>query len=211
MLKGEEKMHLLDQRTLGIVILALLAALVIVKRMATGSVLDSPRGSLLAWLTNAFNLFFLLVANPAAALLLITRHLEAVDTTRLAIGMPWLLIGLEIGGMVLYGMGYLLMAWALVRLAANYQVGGSSPRKTDEMIVAGPYRLVRHPMYAAALSISLGLACLLQSLAFFSVFCIYLVLIVLLIPAEEESLQRVYGERYLAYRQKVRKLVPFLY
>ena len=204
-------MHLLDQRTLGIIILALLATLVIVKRMATGSVLDSPKGNLLAWLTNAFNLFFLLVANPAAALLLITRHLEAADPTRLTIGVPWLLMGLEIGGMVLYVMGYLLMAWALVRLAGNYQVGGSSPRGADEMVVAGPYRVVRHPMYAAALSISLGLACLVQSMAFFAVFCIYLVLIILLIPAEEDALRRAYGERYLAYRQTVRKLVPFLY
>jgi protein-S-isoprenylcysteine O-methyltransferase Ste14 len=43
------------------------------------------------------------------------------------------------------------------------------------------------------------------------VFCIYLVLIARLIPAEEEKLQRAYGERYLAYRQKVRSLVPCLY
>ncbi len=204
-------MHLLDQRTLGIVILVLLGMLVLVKRMATGSVFDSPKGNRLTWLTNAFNLFFLLVANPAAALLLITRHLEAVDPTHLAVGVPWLLMGLEIVGMGLSAMGYLLMVWALVRLGGNYQVGGSSPRDADEMVMAGPYRLVRHPMYAAVLGISLGLACLVQSLAFFGVFCIYLVLITRLIPAEEESLRRAYGERYLAYRQKVRKLVPLLY
>ena len=204
-------MHLLDQRTLGIAILVLLGALVIAKQMATGSVLERPKGDLLAWLTNAFNLFFLLVANPAAALLLITRQWEAADPTRLAIGAPWLLMGLEIGGMALYVAGFLLMAWALVRLGGNYQLGGSSPRDADEMVVAGPYRVVRHPMYAAALSIALGLACLVQSLAFFSVFCIYLVLITWLIPSEEEQLQRAYGEEYRAYRQKVRKLVPYLY
>jgi len=56
-------MHLLDQRTLGIAILVLLGALVIVKKMATGSILEKPKGDLLAWLTNAFNLFFLLVVN----------------------------------------------------------------------------------------------------------------------------------------------------
>ena len=204
-------MHLLDQRTLGIALLVLLGTLVIVKRMATGSVLERPQGDLLAWLTNAFNLFFLLVVNPAAALLLITRQWEAADPTHLSIGAPWLLIGLEIGGMALYVMGFLLMAWALVRLGGKYQLGGSSPRDADEMVMAGPYRVVRHPMYAAALSIALGLACLVQSLAFFSVFCIYLVLITWLIPAEEEKLQRAYGEEYRAYRQKLRKLVPYLY
>ena len=204
-------MHLLDQRTLGIAILVLLGALVIVKRMATGSILERPQGDLLAWLTNAFNLFFLLVVNPAAAVLLITRQWEAADPTHLTIGAPWLLLGLELGGMALYVAGFLLMAWALVRLGGNYQLGGSSPRDADEMVMAGPYRVVRHPMYAAALSIALGLACLVQSLAFFSVFCIYLVLITWLIPSEEEQLQRAYGEEYRAYRQKVRKLVPYLY
>ena len=52
-------MHLLDQRILGIAILFLLGMLVIVKRVATGSVLDKPKGNLLVQLVNIFNLFFL--------------------------------------------------------------------------------------------------------------------------------------------------------
>jgi protein-S-isoprenylcysteine O-methyltransferase Ste14 len=204
-------MHMLDQRTLGIAILVLLGALVIVKRMATGSILEKPQGDRLAWLTNAFNLFFLLVVNPVAAIVLLTRQWEAADPTHLGMGAPWPVAGLEIGGIVLYVAGFLLMAWALVRLGGNYQLGGSSPRDADEMIMGGPYSVVRHPMYAAALSIALGLACLVQSLAFLAVFCIYLALIARLIPAEEEKLQRAYGERYRAYRRKVRALVPYLY
>jgi protein-S-isoprenylcysteine O-methyltransferase Ste14 len=66
-------------------------------------------------------------------------------------------------------------------------------------------------MYAAALGISLGLACLTQSLAFFCVFCIYLVLILLLIPMEEEKLRKAYGERYTVYQHKAGKIIPFLH
>jgi protein-S-isoprenylcysteine O-methyltransferase Ste14 len=66
-------------------------------------------------------------------------------------------------------------------------------------------------MYAAALFISLGLACVVQSLAFFSVFCIYLVLIALLILAEEEGLRRAYGEQYIVYQRRVKSLVPLFY
>jgi protein-S-isoprenylcysteine O-methyltransferase Ste14 len=204
--------HLLDQRTLGIVILLLLAALVIIKRAFTGSILkDRPKSNLRTWLTHLFNLFFLLIVNPLAAILLITGHLETVDPTRLAINRPWLLMGVEIGGMGLYVMGFLLMAWALISLGRNYQAGGSDPRAADGMVMDGPYRLVRHPMYAAALFISLGLACVVQSLAFFSVFCIYLVLIALLIPAEEEGLRRAYGEQYIVYQRRVKSLVPLFY
>ena len=161
-------MHLLDQWTLGVVILLLLAGLVIIKQLATGSILkDRPKNSPRTWLTHLFNLFFLLVVNPLAAILLIIGHLEAVDPTRLAMDMSSLLMTVEIAGMVLYVMGFLLMAWALIRLGRNYQAGGSDPRVSDGMVMEGPYRLVRHPMYSAALAISLGLACLIQSLALF--------------------------------------------
>ena len=205
-------MHLLDQRTLGIVILLLLTGLVIIKRRFTGSILkDGSKSNPRIWLTHIFNLFFLLIVNPLAAILLITGHLEAVDPTRLAINRSWLLTGVEIGGMGLYVLGFVLMAWALVSLGGNYQAGGSHPRAADGMVMEGPYSLVRHPMYTAALVISLGLACVVQSLAFFLVFCIYLVLILLLIPAEEEGLQRAYGEQYIAYQQRVKRLVPLFF
>ena len=204
-------MHLLDQQIVGIVVLLLLGMLVIIKQIATGSILEKPTGSLRVWAVNAFNLFFLLIANPLVAILLITQQLEAVDPTHLAIDTPWLLIGLELVGIVLSVTGYLLMAWALIRLGHIYQLGGSTPRAVDRMIVVGPYRFVRHPMYTAALCISLGLACLVQSLAYFVVFCIYLMLISSLIPVEEEGLRQAYGEPYITYRHKVKKLVPFVY
>ena len=205
-------MHLLDQRTLGIVMLLLLGTLVILKQKATGSILrDKPKGNLWVWITHVFNLFFLLIANPLAGILLITRRLEGNDPTHLAVDLPWLLMGLEVGGMVLYVMGYFLMAWALVRLGSNYQVGGSAPRAADEMVMDGPYGVFRHPMYTAALCLSLGLACLIQSLACFSVFCVYIVLIILLIPVEEEGLRRAYGEQYIAYQQRVKRLVAIFF
>ena len=204
-------MHLLGQKTLGVLILFLLGMLVIVKQIATGSVLDKPKGNLMVQLVNIFNLFFLLVVNPAAAILLITRHLTTIDPTHMVIDELWTLMTLEIAGLILYVIGFLLMAGALITLRRSYQLGGSAPRSEDKMIMDGPYRLVRHPMYTAALSISLGLACLIQSGAFFCVFGIYLVLMVPLIPMEEDGLQKAYGEQYATYRQKVRKLIPFVY
>jgi protein-S-isoprenylcysteine O-methyltransferase Ste14 len=207
----EEAMHLIDQRILGIVILFLLGVLVIVKQAATGSILEKPKGSLLLQLVNIFNLFFLLIVNPAAAILLIIRLLVSIDATRLIIETRWILIGIEIVGLILYVIGYLLMALALIRLGHNYQLGGSAPRSEDRFIADGPYRLVRHPMYTAALSISLGLAFLIQSWAFFSVFCIYVVLILLLIPVEEQELRKAYGTQYDDYQHKTGKLIPFVY
>lgn len=204
-------MYLLDQRILGITILILLGMLVMVKRVATGSVLDKPEGSFLVQLVNIYNLFFLLVVNPLAAILLIAHRLVAIDPTRINVPGVWLLVVLEIIGLGAYITGYLIMAWALITLGHYYQIGGSTPRDTDEIVMAGPYRFIRHPMYLAALCISLGLALLTQSLGFFVVFCAYFVLILFLIPVEEEGMLHTYSDRFVAYRLKVKKLIPFIY
>jgi protein-S-isoprenylcysteine O-methyltransferase Ste14 len=204
-------MHLLDQRVLGIAILFLLGMLVIVKRVATGSILDKPKGNLMVQLVNIFNLFFLLAVNPVVAILLITRRLATIDPTHVTIDERWILMVLEIVGLLKFAIGYFLMAGALVTLGRNYQLGGSAPRSEDKMVVDGPYRLVRHPMYTAALGISFGLVCLIQSWALFCVFCVYLVLIFLLIPLEEDELRKAYGEQYVSYQRKTRKLIPLVY
>jgi protein-S-isoprenylcysteine O-methyltransferase Ste14 len=204
-------MYLLDQRIFGFTILFLLGILVIVKQAATGSVLDKPKGSFLVQLVNIYNLFFLLVVNPLAAILLITRRLVTIDPTRIIVHGLWLSVVIEIIGMATYITGYFIMAWALVTLGRNYQLGGSTPRDTDEIVMAGPYRFLRHPMYLAALCISLGLALLTKSLGFFAVFCVYLVFILFLIPIEEEEMLRTYNERFIAYSMKAKKIIPFLY
>jgi protein-S-isoprenylcysteine O-methyltransferase Ste14 len=204
-------MYMIDQRILGIVIVVLLGMLVVTKQVTTGSILDKPKGRFLVQLVNVFNLFFLLVVNPLVAILLITRQYATADPTRVEIANLGLLTALALLGLILYVAGFLLMAWALIRLRNNYQLGGSLPRDTDRMVIVGPYRFLRHPMYAAALYISLGLTLLTQSLACLAVFVIYLVLILLLIPEEEQGLQQAYGTQYIAYRQKVRKLVPFVF
>jgi protein-S-isoprenylcysteine O-methyltransferase Ste14 len=204
-------MTLFDPRVLGIVILFLLSMLVTIKQVATGFILDRPKGNFLVLLVNSFNLFFLLVLNPLAAILLIARRLEIIAPAPWATDRLWILIVLEVAGLVIYVLGFLLMDWALILLGCNYQLGGSAPRSEDQMVVGGPYRVIRHPMYSAALSICLGLACLTRSWVVFGLFCIYLVLILRLIPLEEAGLQKAFGAQYGVYRQKTRGLVPFVF
>lgn len=202
-------MHLFDQRSGGIIILLLWAMLLAAKGMATGSLLkDRPQGGVQMWLTHVFNFLFLLVATPLAAVLLIIRRPQALHPTPLALGASGLRAGIWAGGMLLYGAGCILLAWALFTLRGNYQVGGNAPRASDELVTRGPYRFVRHPMYLAALCVSLGLACVTYSLAYFCMFGIYVLLIFLLIPLEEDVLCRAYGERYTVYRDTVKRLVP---
>lgn len=203
-------MHLLGERSLGVLILVLLALLVAVKRVATGSVMDRPRGGPLVQAVNIFNLLFLLVVNPLAGALLVARRLAVSDPTH-ASATPQLVAVLEIGGLALYLAGVLLMASALLALGRNYQLGGCAPRPGDRLTREGPYRLVRHPMYLAAWCIALGLACLVQSWAVFGVFCIYVALVLALVPVEEKGLRAAYGERYAGFQQSTARLLPLIY
>jgi protein-S-isoprenylcysteine O-methyltransferase Ste14 len=196
---------------LAITVFVLLAVLVTVKRVATGSVLDRPVGGPTVRLVNVFNLLFLLVVSPLAGVLLAAGRLAAIDPGYVALRDPRLLAGVRIVGLVTYVMGFAVMAWALLALRHSYRLGGLAPRLEDELVERGPYRLVRHPMYAAVLSISLGLACLTRSLTVFAVFAVYLVLIHLLIPIEEAGLRSAYGDRYEVYTRRTRRLVPFVY
>ena len=193
---------------LGGLIALLLVMLVVVKRVATGSVLDKPTGGPLVQLVNAFNLFCLLVVNPLVAVLLITGHMPSADPSQAAVEPSW---PLEVLGLVVYLAGFLLMMWALITLGRNYQLGGSPPRAEDRLIATGPYRLIRHPMYTAALGISLGLASLTLSWVLALVFVIYLVLILLLIPREEDGLRQAFGDQYDTYRGSTNRLIPFAY
>jgi hypothetical protein len=120
-------MHLLDQRILGGAMLLLLGLLVGAKRAATGSIFDRPKGNFLVQLVNTFNLFFLLVVNPLAAILLITRKIAAVDFTHVNLNDQPILMGFDLAGLVLYPLGFFLMGWALITLDRIHQLGGSAP------------------------------------------------------------------------------------
>jgi protein-S-isoprenylcysteine O-methyltransferase Ste14 len=204
-------MGLLDQRLVGVVILLVLALLVIVKKRATGSTVELPAGDHLLKTVNTFNLLFLLVISPLAAILLITGMAASVDPTHIAVPGPFPANAVQAAGLLMYVGGYGLMAWALVVLGRQYQPGGAVPHPGDRIVVGGPYRFVRHPMYAAALVGSLGLSFLMESFAFVCAFLLYLALIVGLVRREEDGLRRAFGREYTDYQTRVRRLLPYVY
>jgi hypothetical protein len=109
--------------------------LVAVKQKATGSILDKPKGNLLVQLVNSLNLFFLLVVNPVAAILLITQLLARLDPTRITIHVPWILTVVEVAGLVMYLTGFLLMTWVGIDLAGTKLPTGrqyASARRSDD-------------------------------------------------------------------------------
>jgi protein-S-isoprenylcysteine O-methyltransferase Ste14 len=85
------------------------------------------------------------------------------------------------------------------------------PAPTAHLVVVGPYRFVRNPMYLAVLTIILG-----QALAFRSVGALIyagmvLLAVVLFVKGyEEPTLEQEYGDEYREFRRNVRGWIPQL-
>jgi len=75
-------------------------------------------------------------------------------------------------------------------------------------ISSGPFRISRHPMYLGMTLILLGVAVFFGSLISF-VFPIIFVMIMekLFIPMEEKNLEKEFGDKYIAYKKRVRKWI----
>ena len=106
----------------------------------------------------------------------------------------------QLTGVGLAALGGILVVWCIVSLA----VAGKG-----RLVVTGPYRYMRHPMYfGAALAIA-GAALFYQSpllLAYASVFLLFSVFFVVFY--EEPALERLFGEEYEAYRRQVGRWGP---
>ena len=98
-----------------------------------------------------------------------------------------------------------------VRAIDALELAGIRKSRTDAGVqFAGPYGLVRHPLYLGWILIVFAPAHLTgDRLAFAAISLFYLVIA---IPWEERSLEQAFGDAYRRYKQDVRwRIVPYLY
>ena len=80
------------------------------------------------------------------------------------------------------------------------------PRK---LVVRGPYRFVRNPMYLGAGMTLTGAAVFYRSLSIFIYTCsFFLATHVFVVLYEEPTLRRTFGDEYEAYLRCVRRWIP---
>ena len=111
-------------------------------------------------------------------------------------------------GVQLYGVW--LIAQAVRGIDPLELAGIRRERERGPLQIAGPYALVRHPLYFGWLLAVLGSAHMTgDRFAFGVITTMYLVVA---IPWEERSLVRSFGDEYARYQRAVRwRMVPFIY
>jgi len=82
--------------------------------------------------------------------------------------------------------------------------------RTESLVVTGPYRYVRHPLYFGVVVLVLGWGLLLD----FSFLLLSAVFLLLwfnfaVAPFEEKELTAIFGEQYKRYAEEVPRMVPF--
>src|SRR5690349_5046445 len=104
--------------------------------------------------------------------------------------------------------GVLVLLDAFVRFA-RADGTPAPPMPTAHLVVVGPYRYVRNPMYLAVLAIILGQALLSRSGgALLYAGAVLLAVTLFVLGYEQPTLEQEYGEKYREYRRNVRGWIP---
>jgi protein-S-isoprenylcysteine O-methyltransferase Ste14 len=104
--------------------------------------------------------------------------------------------------------GVLVLLDAFIRFA-RADGTPAPPMPTAHLVVVGPYRYVRNPMYLAVLAIILGQALLFGSVGDLLYAGIVLVAVASFVRGyEEPTLELAYGDEYREFRRNVRGWIP---
>lgn len=117
---------------------------------------------------------------------------------------------MAIFGLCLTLASMLLCVWARILLGRN-RSGVDRLNQNRELLRKGPYRVVRHPVYAGVILAMLGTA-----IVFSRAECFVGVLLVafgflLRVRLEDRFMRKKFGEEYARYRKQVRALIPFIF
>jgi protein-S-isoprenylcysteine O-methyltransferase Ste14 len=138
-------------------------------------------------------------AAPTLALLGVLEPIPALDGV----------IGNAIG-IVLAVVGIGLTFGAQLAMGDSWRVG-VDPEERTELVIGGPFELVRNPIYSAMLPTVLGLVLMVPSIVAIAAFITLLVALELQVRlVEEPYLLQVHGDAYADYAAQVGRFVPGL-
>jgi protein-S-isoprenylcysteine O-methyltransferase Ste14 len=110
-------------------------------------------------------------------------------------------------GTVLVAGGYAGTLWCYAAMGNTWRIGINRKEKTT-LIERGPYRAIRHPIYAFQLVMLAGAALLLPTLLSFTILVLHFICALLKAADEENYLKTVHGQAYADYLARTGRLMP---
>ena len=100
---------------------------------------------------------------------------------------------------------YMTLAKAIRRVPL-----GDSEGRTESLVIQGPYRHVRHPLYLGVVSLIVGWSLLLDyTFLLLSAIFMFLWFSFVVAPFEERELRAMFGGQYEQYSNEVPRMIPF--
>jgi protein-S-isoprenylcysteine O-methyltransferase Ste14 len=118
--------------------------------------------------------------------------------------------GWRLGLAVLFLAAASLLSWTAVR-ALGRQWRIDAGLSTDhELVMAGPYRLVRHPIYTSMLCLALGMGFILTRLPILALaILVFMIGTEIRVRIEDGLLGERFGDRFRDYQRAVPAYIPF--
>lgn len=112
-------------------------------------------------------------------------------------------------GLIVQVFGILVGIWAILAVKiGNFNI--QPEVKSDLLIVKGPYKWIRNPMYLALILFYSPIVLINNSLINIILFIILIMVLTLKILMEEKLLRQKFGEDYLNYKSKTKRVIPYL-
>ena len=113
-------------------------------------------------------------------------------------------------GMALIIIGFILRQYS-IKILGRFFIPTVSKQKSQRIIQTGPYRYIRHPSYTGLILELVGLSLALSNIMSLLITLIFILpIIIYRIKVEESFLIKNFKE-YRLYKQKTKKLIPFIY
>ena len=113
-------------------------------------------------------------------------------------------------GIFLIILGIIIRQWSMIILG-KYFSAVIGTHEGQKVIEKGPYKYIRHPSYTGALIIFIGLGLSLQSgAAVLTLILLFIIAYGYRISVEEKTLITELGEPYIEYKNRTKKLIPYI-
>jgi protein-S-isoprenylcysteine O-methyltransferase Ste14 len=143
----------------------------------------------------------------AGVLLLVLDHQHGFGPLSRRLWPPSLFVTLVGLGLTIVGVAFAI--WARETLG-RYWSGTITLKEGHRVIMTGPYRLARHPIYSGLLLAFTGTALARRDIASFLGVALVAVGMARKIVIEERILTQHFANEYVAYRQQVKTIIPFI-
>lgn len=113
-------------------------------------------------------------------------------------------------GIALVAGGYACTLWCYAAMGDTWRIGINTKEKTT-LVERGPYRRIRHPIYAFQLVMLAGAALLLPTMLSFTILVLHYICALIKAVDEENYLKTVHGQTYIDFMGRTGRLMPKLF